>query len=216
MFLREFARTRRDTGAIAPSSPWLAKALTRYVVPTPGSPRAVLEVGPGTGAVTRHVRAALDPLDSLELVEANPRFAALLERRYATDPQVRLRTGQVQQQELGTYDTIVCGLPFANFDATTVEQIFRHLLSALRPAGTLSFFAYSGMRPLRRMFTTGAELGTVLDTQAAVERALDAHQFRRETVLCNIPPAHVHHLAPVPGAAPGALAARNARFGYAG
>lgn len=212
LFLREFARTRRDTGAIAPSSPRLAGALTRYVIPSPGHPRAVLEVGPGTGAVTRHIRAALGPLDSLELVEANARFADLLRRTYASDPQVRLLTGLVQRQQLGSYDTIVCGLPFANFDAATVEDIFQCLIGALRPGGTLSFFAYTGMRPLRRALNSGEDLRRTLQTQAVLERTLRRHRFRSETVLCNLPPARVHHLAP---AAPAARVGQAPAFAYA-
>lgn len=46
LFLREFARTRRDTGAIVPSSPLLARALTRYVIPGPGRPRPCSKSAP--------------------------------------------------------------------------------------------------------------------------------------------------------------------------
>jgi phospholipid N-methyltransferase len=197
LFLREFARTRRDTGAITPSSPLLAKALTRYVIPSPGRARSVLEVGPGTGAVTRHISASLGALDTLDLVEANPRFAELLHRDHGGDERIRLLTGLVQEHELGSYDTIVCGLPFANFDAGTVGDIFERMLAALRPGGTLSFFAYAGMPPLRRVFTTGGARERTLAVQAVVGRTLDRHRFRTETVLGNLPPAHVHHLAPV-------------------
>jgi phospholipid N-methyltransferase len=197
LFLREFARTRRDTGAITPSSPLLAKALTRYVIPSPGRARSVLEVGPGTGAVTRHISASLGALDTLDLVEANPRFAELLHRDHGGDERIRLLTGLVQEHESGSYDTIVCGLPFANFDAGTVGDIFEGMLAALRPGGTLSFFAYAGMPPLRRVFTTGGARERTLAVQAVVGRTLDRHRFRTETVLGNLSPAHVHHLAPV-------------------
>ncbi|MET9777760.1 methyltransferase [Streptomyces sp. NPDC006367] len=201
LFFREFTRTRRATGAVAPSSPRLARALTRYVIPSPGTPRAVLEVGPGTGAVTRHVRESLGPLDTLDLVEANPRFAALLAETYAGDRRVRVLTGLVQDAELGSYDTIVCGLPFANFDAATAGEVLGRLVGALRPGGTLSYFAYAGMPPLRRALTTGRARLRVLELQSVIGRVLARHRFRTETVLGNLPPAHVHHLAPV---APGA------------
>ncbi|GHB11964.1 class I SAM-dependent methyltransferase [Streptomyces chryseus] len=197
LFFREFARTRRDTGAIAPSSPQLARALTRHVVSSPDRPRAVLEVGPGTGAVTRHITAALGRLDTLDLVEANPRFAAMLARAYGHERRLRLLTGLVQEHELGSYDTIVCGLPFANFDAGTAQDIFDRLLGALRPGGTLSFFAYAGVPRLRRAFTTGAARERTLAVQSVVGRTLRGHSFATETVLGNLPPARVHHLAPV-------------------
>lgn len=195
LFLREFARTRRDTGAIAPSSPLLARALTRYVMPGPGRPRAVLEVGPGTGAVTRHIQPALGPLDTLDLIEPNHRFTGLLRHSYRDDSRIGLLSGLVQDHELGSYDTIVCGLPFANFEARVVEEILGQLLRALNPGGTLSFFAYAGIPPLRRALTSGVTRERTLGTQAVLERTLRRHRFRTETVLWNIPPAHVHHLA---------------------
>ncbi|MEV5614159.1 methyltransferase [Streptomyces sp. NPDC052225] len=208
LFFREFTRTRRATGAIAPSSPRLARALTRYVIPSPGGPRAVLEVGPGSGAVTRHVVESLGPLDTLDLVEANPRFAALLAETYAGDRRVRVLTGLVQDQELGSYDTVVCGLPFANFDAATTEEILGRLVGALRAGGTLSYFAYAGMPPLRRVFSAGAGRVRVRQLDAVVGRVLARHRFRSETVLGNLPPARVHHLAPAaPAVAPVAVGA---------
>ena len=61
----------------------------------------------------------------------------------------------MQEHELGSYDTIVCGLPFANFDAPTTEDIFSRLLGALRPGGTLSFFGYVGGATIRRTLRQG-------------------------------------------------------------
>ena len=57
LFLKEFRRTFHTTGALFPSSPGLARALSRYVQrddEAVHSPRRILEVGPGTGAVTLH------------------------------------------------------------------------------------------------------------------------------------------------------------------
>ncbi|MEW1654665.1 MULTISPECIES: hypothetical protein [unclassified Streptomyces] len=196
LFLREYARTRQDVGAIAPSSAWLCRALTRYMVPSPGRPRAVLEVGPGTGAVTRHITGSLGKLDTLDLIEANPRFSALLRETYGGDKRLRFRTGLVQEQELGVYDTIVCGLPFANFEARTTAEIFNRLLGSLRPGGTLSFFGYVGGATLRRTLTAGPEREHALAGQAALSGILRRHAFRSELVLGNLPPARVHHLAP--------------------
>ncbi|MGD3109901.1 class I SAM-dependent methyltransferase [Streptomyces sp. YGL11-2] len=197
LFLREYARTRQDVGAIAPSSARLSRALTRYLIPSPGRPRAVLEVGPGTGAVTRHIAGSLDRLDTLDLIEANPRFADLLRQTYAGDPRLRIRTGLVQEHELGSYDTIVCGLPFANFEARTTQEIFDRLLGALRPGGTLSFFGYVGGETMRRTFADAAERERTFAGLGVLRRILRRHTFRTETVLGNLPPARVHHLVPV-------------------
>lgn len=196
LFLREYARTRGEVGAIVPSSPRLGRALTRYLVPSPGRSRAVLEVGPGTGAVTRHIADALGQDDTLDLVEANPRFVDILHGAYGGDPRLQFLTGMVQEHELGTYDTIVCGLPFANFDAPTTTDIFDRLLGALRPGGTLSFFGYVGGATVRRTFTGGTARVHAVNGQLALRRILDRHTFRTELVLGNLPPARVHHLVP--------------------
>ncbi|GGX31073.1 methyltransferase [Streptomyces noursei] len=197
LFLREYVKTRRDVGAIAPSSARLCRALTRYMIPNPARPRAVLEVGAGTGAVTRYITGSLGPLDTLDLIEANPRFATLLRDTYAGDPRVRTHTGLIQEHELGSYDTIVCGLPFANFDARTTEDIFDRLLASLRPGGTLSFFGYVGGETVRRTLADGADRERTLAGLGALRGILRRHTFRTETVLGNLPPARVHHLAPV-------------------
>ncbi|MGW3288861.1 class I SAM-dependent methyltransferase [Streptomyces sp. NPDC001002] len=200
-YLRQFTRTAKMTGAVVPSGSSLAQALTRHVQPgTRQHPRTVLEVGPGTGAVTRHIARRLGPDDTLELVEANAQFAARLKWLLRYDPQLartnsrtRLHHGLIQDQQLGQYDTIVCGLPFANFPPRLVDAIARQLLTSLRPGGRLSFFSYLG----------GGALRCVNSRQALSHRALheiiSPYVVGSEIILPNLPPAHVHHiLAPAP------------------
>ncbi|WP_327358905.1 class I SAM-dependent methyltransferase [Streptomyces sp. NBC_01304] len=197
VFLRQFTRTSRSTGAIAPSGAALSRALIRHVHPGgPDQPRAVLEVGPGTGAVTRHLARRLGPYDTLELVEANPHFAHRLSNALHRDPlltalapRTRLRHGLVQDQMLGRYDSIVCGLPFANFPPDQIEAVFRQLFAALRPGGRLSFFSYAGGRTLQKMDRRQAA------ARHALRTATDRHLLHSELVLPNLPPARVHHLA---------------------
>ncbi|MBV2154804.1 methyltransferase domain-containing protein [Kitasatospora sp. SUK 42] len=207
MFAKEFLRSHRQTGAVAPSGEALARALTRYVRPDhrTGTPRAVLEVGPGTGSVTRHIAARLGPRDTLDLVEANPRFASRLSAALVDDPalrpaadRIRVHAGLIQEWPLDRYDAIVCGLPFANFDPDTVRSILRVLLGALAPDGTLSFFAYAGLPALRRSLTTGRAHAQSVAVQGVLAAVLRDHRFRHEFVPANLPPARVHHLAATP------------------
>src|SRR5204863_3895446 len=88
LFWREFRSTFHTTGAVAPSGRWLARSLARHVRAgrQSGPGRRVLEVGPGTGAVTAHIVAALAPADQLDLCELNDRFAERLRERLASDP----------------------------------------------------------------------------------------------------------------------------------
>ena len=77
LFLQEFRRNFHSTGALAPSGQRLARTLAHYVNHrTDDRPKRILEVGPGTGAVTRQIIRRMHPADRLDLVEINEAFAA--------------------------------------------------------------------------------------------------------------------------------------------
>jgi phosphatidylethanolamine/phosphatidyl-N-methylethanolamine N-methyltransferase len=59
-FFRQYRHRFQTTGAVAPSSRFLARALARPLQQHAG-PCRVLEVGPGTGAVTRRIARLLKP-----------------------------------------------------------------------------------------------------------------------------------------------------------
>ena len=86
VFLQESLRRFQTTGAVLPSGRFLASALTRYVREGSQRPRRILEVGPGTGAVTRQIVRTICRDDRLDLVEINPSFVEVLHGRMHDDP----------------------------------------------------------------------------------------------------------------------------------
>lgn len=202
MFLIEAARDLRTTGAIAPSSRALARALTEPVRARARHPLAVLEAGAGTGAVTRTLISQLPRGSRLDIVEANPRFATRLRHLVATHPRLTGRSRQVDVhqtyvEQLDTdqgYDVIVSGLPLTNFAPVQVERIMVRYLDLLHPGGTLSYFAYLGTRAARALTASRADARR----HAAVDEVMTAYQRTyatgRWTVWANLPPAHVWHL----------------------
>jgi phospholipid N-methyltransferase len=200
-FFREFVRNFRSTGSIIPSSAALARCLARYVGKS-HAPQRILEVGPGTGAVTRRIVAQMGPQDRLDLVELNDAFVQLLHQRFQTESPfqaVASRATILHQkvQDLdapGTYDVIVSGLPLNNFDAADVRDILHALRRLLRPAGVLSFFEYIGVRRVRGMFSGRRQRQRLREIGAILHACLQDHEFRRDRVLWNLPPAWVHHV----------------------
>jgi len=200
-FIREFRRSVRDTGAVLPSSRFLARALAREVR-KPRSPARILEVGPGTGSVTRAIVRAMLPEDRLDAVELNGQFVGLLRQRLARDPAFSLRRQQVEVihapvQELlgeGVYDFIVSGLPMNNFPASQVREIFRAYNRLLKPGGTLSYYEYVLIRQLKTPFVNRRERRRLYRVGRVVGRYIEAFQVSREKVLMNVPPAVVRHL----------------------
>jgi phospholipid N-methyltransferase len=187
-------RDQRTVGAIAPSSARLALRLAA-VVPEHGEP-VVVELGPGTGAVTRAISAQLAGRGHHLALEAKPELLAFLRVRY---PQVMAHhadAGEVAAvlaaHHLGAAHAIISGLPWSLFPAPTQLRLLRRISGSLRADGVFTTFAYlHGLalpraRWFRRMLHE--HFGEVLVTR---------------TVWANLPPAITYICrAPRPVVAP--------------
>jgi phospholipid N-methyltransferase len=171
-----------------------------------GSPKRVLEVGPGTGAVTRAIIPHIGPADRFDLVEINPRFAELLQERFSTDPRYqpaadrsRIHVSPLQEFRADApYDVIISGLPFNNFSAQLVGELVDACFELLAPGGTFSFFEYMYIRPLKRTVLRGEERRRLTEIEALLQSRFQQHRFRRDWVFVNVPPAWVQHLRKEP------------------
>src|SRR6187549_719822 len=128
-FLLQFLRHPSQTGAVLPSSGYLAAAMVDWL--DLRSARSVLEYGPGTGPFTPHI---------LQRVRKDCRFLAI-ERNGALAQEFRSRLPQVELIQdsvenvraicdnagISSVDCIVCGLPWAAF----TEDLQRRLLDSM-------------------------------------------------------------------------------------
>jgi len=194
-FIGQAIRNFHHVGSVWPSSPWLAKALVRPLGSSPG-PHRILEVGAGTGAVTRSILGVMDATDTLDIVEINPVFCESLERlaearrREIPGATIRVHACPIEEAPLeGPYDFVICGLPFNNFPPSLMRSIFRRMLSLLAENGTLTYFEYAGVR-IMRSGVTGTETRRRLRRISAVGKLLRRRlSGRRQLILGNFPPA---------------------------
>ena len=177
-FLRAWLADPQRVGALAPSSPALAEAITAEITPESAP---VIELGPGTGVFTRALLARGVPEDKLALVEHNAEFARLLELRFPFARVLLLDAARLAQAD--PFDgvlagAVVSGLPFLS---TPPRKVLATLLSAfrhLRPNGAFFQFTYGLRCPVRRV---------VLDR-------LDLQATRVGRTLANVPPAAVYRI----------------------
>ena len=204
LFLREFRRTYQSTGAILPSGGRLAWALTHFIRnrEQEDRPRRILEVGPGTGAVTIAIAEAMGSADRLDLVELNDRFVERLQKRLDSDVKLapiadrtELIHGDLRElPEYIQYDIIVSGLPLNNFSVSLVEDILGTLRRLLAPGGTLSFFEYIAIRRVKAVLSRSGGRRRLRDIGRLLNAMLDTHAVRCDRILPNVPPAWVHHV----------------------
>jgi len=205
LFWQEVWQAYHTTGAILPSSRSLARALARYVGRQERAQR-ILEVGPGTGAVTRWILARMRPEDRLDLVELNQRFVAQLQQRFDREEPFRkfhqqIRIFHAPVQEMGSeqkYDVVISGLPLNNFHVHEVQHILEKMFSLLKPGGVLSFFEYIGIRRLRALVAGKADRQRLRGIGTLFQELFRRAEVRRDWVWLNVPPAWVHHLQPLP------------------
>lgn len=200
-FWRQFRQRFETTGAIAPSSRFLARAMTGPMARR-DRPGRILEIGPGTGAVTQRIVRLLRPEDRFDLVELNETFAGLLRDRFANEPTYRAAADRSQvhvcpiQEFAATepYDIIISGLPLNNFPADLVRSIFETYFKLLAPGGTLSYFEYMYVRPMRKLVANPTEKARLTELDRIANDYLSKYRIDRSWVFVNLPPAWVQHL----------------------
>ncbi|MFD9458744.1 class I SAM-dependent methyltransferase [Streptomyces sp. NPDC059985] len=188
-------------GAIAPSSNRLASALTEPVRHFAGRPVTVLEVGAGTGPVTRALLPILGDGSHLDVVELNPRLAAHLTAILREIPlphqpeSMRVHHCSIIEFETTQhYDVVISGLPFANFTSIEVSEIMEKCMLLLRPGGIFTYFAYRGTRKLRTVFASPSSAARHRTVEGVLEGYRRDHGIDSRTVWGNLPPARVHTL----------------------
>jgi phospholipid N-methyltransferase len=199
-FYREFRRQYRNTGSILPSSRSLGRALVSEIRRAPG-PRRILEVGPGTGAVTAEIVRLLRPGDHLDIVEINEHFVNVLRRRFEEEPLFHQRDDQVRlihaplQDVPGeaVYDFMVSGLPLNNFPLALVRDIFHAYRRLLKPGGVLSYFEYIAIRQVKTLFVNRREQRRLHVLGRVFDRNIRRYQIREQPVFLNMPPAVARH-----------------------
>jgi phosphatidylethanolamine/phosphatidyl-N-methylethanolamine N-methyltransferase len=182
LFIREFLARPFVIGAVAPSSPHLARKMVEGV--DFAYARSIVEFGPGTGAFTQQILRRLHPDSRYLAIELSPAMATAWRKRH---PQASLHQGSVahvdaicEEEGIGQVDVIFSGLPWASFDDDLQEQILEASLRVLRPGGQLITFGY--------------QVGTMLPKGRRFYKRLPRYFSsvqRSDYVWLNVPPAFV-------------------------
>lgn len=142
--LREFIRDPLSTGTVCSSSPSLCRKIASSECLTNAD--VVVELGAGTGCISRHVSRSLKNGATFISIEKNPQlYKTLVEQqsdtRFVLDAAENL-PAILQQHSVTKADVIISSLPWASFSTTLQNQITHAIRASLKPDGIFITYAY--------------------------------------------------------------------------
>jgi phosphatidylethanolamine/phosphatidyl-N-methylethanolamine N-methyltransferase len=146
LFLQEWFANPQRTGSVAPSSPQLAAAMAHWLPANPDS--FVLELGPGTGAVTDALIKRGLREDRLVAIERNPKMARLLREKF---PRAQIIIGDAwhldhllrsRREPIESVGAVISSLPLLNFPPGEAEDLTKKIRSVLEPDGNWVQYSY--------------------------------------------------------------------------
>jgi len=173
-FLRSFLANPLRVASPVPSGKKLARTIAGQIDPEPGG--SVVELGPGTGAVTAAILERGVPPEQLIAIETDRDFAAQLRARF---PRVRILEGDafafrdlIAPFVNGTpLRTIVSGIPVLNRPLSLTGPLLANAVTALKPGAPFVQFSYGTEPPIAP--------GSGIEVRHAA------------TVWQNLPPMHI-------------------------
>ncbi|MCC8362109.1 methyltransferase domain-containing protein [Lysobacter sp. A6] len=177
---RQWLRDPLRTAAVVPSSRELAMAMLAEL---PKGAQRVIELGGGTGALTRALLAHGVRGDNLLVVELSEELHEHLHERF---PAVRVALGDARDLRAvaarcgflgqGPVDAIISGLGLLAMPVETQQEILFEAFASLRPGGRFIQFTYGAQPPVAE----------------SVQESLGLVVHRGDFVLRNVPPATVY------------------------
>ncbi|MBL8831923.1 MAG: methyltransferase domain-containing protein [Rhodospirillales bacterium] len=172
-------------GAVLPSSASLARLVARQVHPEDG--QCVVELGPGTGPVTKALLEAGVPADRLFVIEIDAALSAHLRREF---PHVNVIQGDATRLKdllpagwIGKVACVISGIPMLPLPVEVQRALTDAAFEVMAPGGEILQYTYSLASPIK-------------------EKPLGLKGRRRGIAMLNLPPAWVWSYLPEAEPAP--------------
>ncbi len=180
-FLQAFLKNPGTVGSITPSSPELAKRMIEGLDPRPDN--IVLELGVGTGAITKYLQDIVPDERSYLGIELDTKMVRSLRRNY---PDLKIVRGDASEARaihersgLGRVGAIICCLPFVSLPNHVGEKIFREIDKFMQEGCTFRTFQYAhGF-----YFPSALRLREFMRTRYGRSK-------RSQMIVKNVPPAY--------------------------
>jgi len=137
LMLKKFVSQGTSIAAFSPSSRFLARSMVRGI--DWARARCVVELGAGTGPITRELVRAAPPNAKLVIVERDPDFCRVLRAKFPGHDVVEGDAGRLDEilahRGIGRADHVISGLPLPSFPPALRDSIIRMSARVLGPDG---------------------------------------------------------------------------------
>ena len=197
-FLKAIRHEFRHTGACLPSSRFVAAAMTEDLNSNrPGW--NILEVGTGTGAISKAIILNMREDDTLTLCDINPEMIAGLKTMLEKLPEynrhkerIHIICGPVQDlPDSQKFDLIISSVPFLNFDAALTKSILEKYHQLSKPDTKLKYFQYVALKNICQL-CPGKRGQRVKALSDYLENQKLFQQSDSKIVWLNLPPARIN------------------------
>jgi ornithine lipid N-methyltransferase len=141
-FLSQITRGN-PVASIAPSSRWLSRTTVRNVAWD--RVRTLVELGAGTGPITRAIAERVRPECRVIVVERDPDFGQMLRERFGALPNFEIVEANVTDlgviladRGITRVDHVISGLPVPSFPRELQKNLFNTVRAILAPEGTFN------------------------------------------------------------------------------
>ena len=189
LFLKRWLRRPLAMGAVVPSGRLLAEAMAGATVANlVRGDGHVVELGAGTGEVTRALLTKGIATDRLAVVERDPELAHFLRRHFAGPCVIEGDASRLPrllaEHGVGTVAAVVSSLPLLSLPAAVVKDIVTGVFDVLPKDGVLVQFTYGPKPPI----------------PADLRQRLRLDGFHGPRIWRNVPPAMVWTFKRLPAA----------------
>ncbi|NGP89356.1 class I SAM-dependent methyltransferase [Fodinibius halophilus] len=178
-----FFKDLKQVGAIAPSSKFLAKDLVsqlkKRLTNDECAPLKILEIGAGTGPLTKQIIKHLRPKDQLDIVEIHKKFFQIVKTKYRQKNVQAYHSDILHFDPNYQYDFIFSSLPYENMPEEVSREIWEKKLNLCSPEAYISYFKYVKFRDFKSDFE---------------EKVVEKYGQNEKIVFLNLPPAKVYTL----------------------
>lgn len=182
-FFKQFIKDLRKTGAIAPSSKFLARDFVEQLQADLKKdncpPLNILELGPGTGPLTKEIIKLLRPSDHLDIVEIQKNFYEIIHEKFNRE-NISVHYSDILNFDPNrTYDYIFSSLPYENMPKQINREIWEKKLSLCAPHAYICYFKYVKFKDFKYDFE---------------QQVVKEYKCDKKFILRNIPPAKLYTL----------------------